>query len=212
MKNRDEIINYLIQNYNLESYLEIGLDDGSNFKKINCKIKESVDPYIVTDHNRWDLIISETLPDEISKLLTYRLTSDEFFECNNKKYDLIFIDGLHTEEQVGKDIINSLKILNDNGFIIVHDCIPRSYEAQIVPRIQSEWNGDVWKAIVELTKQGIKIDVLNEDFGIGIIRKVKEDSLLYYPKKSELTWDDFSNNKEILMSIINEKEFKLKYV
>jgi hypothetical protein len=42
------------------------------------------------------------------------MTSDEFFEINKSTYDIIFIDGLHIDEQVERDIINGLKILNLN--------------------------------------------------------------------------------------------------
>jgi hypothetical protein len=37
MKNRDELINYLIKKIDAQSYLEIGICDGSNHIKIKCK-------------------------------------------------------------------------------------------------------------------------------------------------------------------------------
>lgn len=40
---RDKLINELISTFGFNSYLEIGIDNGSNFEKINCMIKESVD-------------------------------------------------------------------------------------------------------------------------------------------------------------------------
>ena len=63
-----------------------------------------------------------------------RETSDNFFKNNKKEFDVIFIDGLHVYEQCRKDIINSLKFLNRNGFIILHDMIPRSWLEENVPR------------------------------------------------------------------------------
>ena len=74
------------------------------------------------------------------------MTSDDFFKDNKEKFDTIFIDGLHIDEQVQKDIENSLNALNEGGTIVMHDCKPLSEEAQIFPRIQIAWNGDVWKA------------------------------------------------------------------
>ena len=65
-------------------------------------------------------------------------------------FDIIFIDGLHHYEQVKKDIINSLNCIEENGVIILHDCIPKSYLEQAVPRSQHLWTGDVWKAFVEI--------------------------------------------------------------
>ena len=56
----------------------------------------------------------------------YIQESDDYFSSLDKtiKYDLIFIDGLHLEHQVDKDINNSLNHLSENGVIIIHDCNP----------------------------------------------------------------------------------------
>lgn len=214
MEDRSQLINYLIKTYNFKTYLEIGLDDGYNFKRIECESKESVDPYFKDDHSKYDLTFNDDLPYEIKSILTYRMTSDDFFKQNNKTYDMIFIDGLHTEEQVGRDIINSIKILNGNGLIVVHDCLPKSKEAQIVPRIQGEWNGTVWKAIVELTKQGIGIKVWEGDYGCGIITKTTDEAKLHYPEESKCTWEEFVNYRDKLINVIDTKtlkdEFKLE--
>lgn len=214
MEYRSQLINYLIKTYNFKTYLEIGLDDGYNFKRIECESKESVDPYFKEDHSKYDLTFNDDLPYEIKSMLTYRMTSDDFFKQNNKTYDIIFIDGLHTEEQVGRDIINSIKILNDNGLIVVHDCLPKSKEAQMIPRIQGEWNGTVWKAIVELTKQGINIKVWEGDYGCGIITKTTDETKLHYPEISKYTWEEFVNYRNELINVIDTKtlkdEFKLE--
>ena len=57
------------------------------------------------------------------------MTSDEFFDFLrtnefDRKYDVIFIDGLHKSYQVKKDILNSLQFLNPKGYIVLHDCNP----------------------------------------------------------------------------------------
>lgn len=214
MEDRSQLINYLIKTYNFKTYLEIGLDDGYNFRLIECETKESVDPYFKKDHSKYDLTFNNDLPYEIKSMLTYRMTSDDFFKQNTKTYDIIFIDGLHTEEQVGRDIINSIKILNDNGLIVVHDCLPKSKEAQMIPRIQGEWNGTVWKAIVELTKQGINIKVWEGDYGCGIITKTTDETKLHYPEESKYTWEEFVNYRNELINVIDTKtlkdEFKLE--
>lgn len=126
---RWDLIDYLNTTYKFNSYLEIGCDDDQLFSKISIKEKIGVDP--VSGGN-------------------YRAKSDDFFDKNLKKFDLVFIDGLHEYHQVKKDILNSIKFLNKEGFILVHDCLPRSISAQAVPRFRNIWNGDVWKAIVEL--------------------------------------------------------------
>lgn len=50
-----------------------------------------------------------------------RKTSDEAFPKLKTKFDVVYIDGLHTYEQVVKDINNSQKVLNASGFISGHD-------------------------------------------------------------------------------------------
>ena len=98
------------------------------------------------------------------------MTSDEFFLNNKKKFDLIFLDGLHTYEQTIKDIKNSLRFLNSKGVILVHDCLPKKIWNQIVPRVYGHWNGDVWKAIVEArTYSNVSTFTCIADHGLGII-------------------------------------------
>src|SRR3989344_7865884 len=105
---RIKLINLFIKLNNYEKYLEIGVNTpnqpGYSHDSINVKIEHGVDPNVDT---------------------TYRMTSDDFFANHiSMKYDIIFIDGLHLFEQAYRDIINSLKYLNDNGVIVVHDCNP----------------------------------------------------------------------------------------
>src|ERR1035437_5139881 len=113
MNTRTELINLLFEKYKFKTYLEIGVQVPSrNFDKINAVLKHSVDP---NPNIRY----------------TYNMTSDEFFgNCiETQKYDVIFIDGMHTMEQAYKDVINSIKHLNDNGFIVMHDFNPPTEHA-----------------------------------------------------------------------------------
>lgn len=95
---RSDIINFLIKKNNFKTYLEIGLDNPDvNFNKINCSVKHSVDPFFESDHTEFDIKSYEF--EYAMKFLTFRMTSDEFFETSSMKYDIIFIDGLHTERK-----------------------------------------------------------------------------------------------------------------
>jgi hypothetical protein len=185
---RTGIINALIQTNKFISYLEIGLEQGYNFLRIECLHKESCDPYIVSELNTWgentNVFNSEgDLIPEIQKILTFRMASDEMFAINNQKYDIIFIDGLHERHQVLRDIKNSLEHLNTGGFIIVHDCLPPREECQVVPRICAEWNGDVWKTFLLLRNQDVDFYVVDTDYGCGIVP--------YTDKKIKFTEFDF---------------------
>ena len=153
---RFDLLNHLIDTYKFEDYLEIGVFSGECIRNIKAKNKDGVDSGM--EHS----LVPEA---------NYPIDSDKFFEFleEDKKYDLIFIDGLHHAEQVKKDIINSLNHLNDNGIIMMHD-------SQIVPRQTSTWHGDVWKAYVEFkyTHPQFSTYVVDTDCGCGVILNNKD--------------------------------------
>ena len=183
-KNRLFIVQDIIQKKNYKSYLEIGCFDDELFSHIKCEQKVGVDP------------VSGG---------TVRKTSDQFFEANTNKFDCIFIDGLHEYHQVKKDIINSLKYLNDDGIILLHDCLPNNFYAQATPRCQYEWNGDVWKAIVEFrNNKDVDVYTCNADYGIGVIFKRPNNNLLNQTISDykNLKFEEYYNNHQKLMNII----------
>ena len=150
-KSRIEIVKNIIKLKQYKSYLEIGTFKDDLFSNIVCEDKIGVDP--VSGGN-------------------VRKTSDEFFADNTKKFDLIFIDGLHHYDQVKKDILNSISILENNGIILMHDCMPRDYYYQAVPRSQFNWNGDTWKAFLEIrSNDNYDSYCCYADEGIGVILK-----------------------------------------
>ena len=189
---RWDMIEYLIKKNNYEKYLEIGCDQNQLFSKINIQNKVGVDP--VSGGN-------------------VRETSDSFFEKNREMFDIIFIDGLHIYKQVKRDILNSIKYLNDEGVILIHDCLPDSMAKQAVPRYKLQWNGDVWKAIVDLRQNtDLEIFTCEIDQGIGIIKKNKNTSILKIDKPiQKLKFKDFYENYKNYMRIISLEEFKKKF-
>lgn len=52
-----------------------------------------------------------------------RLKSDDAINIIENKVDFVYIDGVHTYEQVKKDIINYRTLINDGGFIGGHDYV-----------------------------------------------------------------------------------------
>jgi len=189
---RWDMIEYLIKKNNYKKYLEIGCDQNQLFSRINIQNKVGVDP--ASGGN-------------------VRETSDNFFEKNKDMFDIIFIDGLHIYEQVKKDILNSIKYLNDEGVILIHDCLPDSMAKQAVPRYKLQWNGDVWKAIVDLRRNtDLEIFTCEIDQGIGIIKKNKNTSILKIDKPIEkLKFEDYYKNYKNYMRIISLEEFKKKF-
>jgi hypothetical protein len=199
---RYDLINYIINKYGFKDYLEIGVANGDCIKKIKATNKDGVDP-----------VVESTVT---CQEINYKMNSNEFFELteiSNKKYDVIFIDGLHHSEQVDIDIKNALQHLNDGGFIFLHDCNPCSFESQLIPRQTVAWNGDVWKSIVKLRHLDINlnISVVNTDFGVGVISKGKNTPIDGFTLKESLNWDVFVNNRKYFLNLLEIDEFFDKY-
>ena len=191
MKSRTDILNFLIKNNNYKTYLEIGVrNPNDNFNKIKIDHKDGVDP---------------------NANCNYPITSDHFFEKNNTHYDLIFIDGLHLEDQVKKDIENSIKYLNENGTIIVHDCNPIEKEHQKEEYTGGTWNGTTWKGFVHfrLHNPELKMAVIDLDHGCGIIKKGTQT--LFTPSPKELDWEFLVKHRESLLNLISVSEFKKQF-
>lgn len=184
---RYQIINHLIVKHNYKTFLEIGTQEKISYNEVIIDEKISIDP-------------------DPKANADFTMTSDQFFNINTKKFDIIFIDGLHHADFTYRDILNSLKILNENGTIVVHDIIPYSYEAQIIPiekAIENNivaWNGDVWKAWIKMRidHRELLMYCVDTDHGCGIIQKKENNQFI----------NDYNNgyykyDKELIMENIN---------
>ena len=180
---RWDIINQLIEKHQYKSYLEIGTQRDECLGRVICEYKVGVDPDPI-----WH---SMTTSDQF-----FKLSSDKFFKKCKRKFDIIFIDGLHHSEQVKRDINNSLDALSEKGTIIVHDCNPLTEEAQIVPApAVVKWNGDVWKAWVFFRfHPNLDMYVINIDEGLGIIRWGAQKN--FFVPFQEMTYKNFVKNRK----------------
>ena len=178
----------LKKNYENCNYLEIGCFDNKAFDTIPLPLnkKIGVDPL---------------------RGGTHRMTSDQFFSENKIFFDVIFIDGLHTYEQCSKDVINSMKCLNDNGIIILHDMLPRSKSEET-----QEYSGDVWKVAVDLSKsENLKFIIANIDQGVGLLKITKQSK---YIKQKEINIKNFDDYKNIYFKDLPKKNIEdaLKFI
>lgn len=57
----------------------------------------------------------------INNIVKVKATSDDALHLKLPKVDMVYIDGLHTYEQVKKDIKNYLPLLNNPGVMSGHD-------------------------------------------------------------------------------------------
>ena len=189
---RHEIINKLIKDNEYKSYVEIGFADGENFRKINCNEKISIDPKC--------------------EGALIKKTSDEFFESldPNTKYDIIFVDGLHIEEQVDKDISNALLHLSEKGCVVVHDTNPPSVfyakeDPYYPPPVNGAWNGTVYKSIMKIrsTRNDLQIYTVDTDWGVTVIQKGQSNTI----NNLQITYDDFENRRTEILNLISTEEF-----
>lgn len=167
------LITELVMCYKYKTLCEIGISNGKNIDDILTRLHKhnysinklyGIDPH--NEHQRYKLN-----PNYI-KFETFeyiKKTSDEAIsDIEDNSLDLIFIDGLHTAEQIEKDIINYTRKIKTGGCIVGDD-----------------YNDFVGKEIKAKVKK-----IINED-NLNII----EDEKLENGKPNFLWWT-FKNEKE----------------
>jgi len=198
---RYDIINHFIKLHGYVNYLEIGVHNGTCIRNVNAEHKDGVDPG------------SENV---LAPEVNYPITSDEFFkliEGHDIKYDIIFIDGLHHDYQVYKDICNSLNHLQPHGTIVCHDMNPMWEIVQRKDRVVGHWNGDCWKAWVKLRslREDLNMNVVDTDNGVGVI-KFGAQNLIQLPKDAfDLDYQYLDDNRSSLLNLISIEDFYLQY-
>tara|TARA_B100001540_G_scaffold166605_1_gene147347 strand:- start:1041 stop:1778 length:738 start_codon:yes stop_codon:yes gene_type:complete len=98
------------------------------------------------------------------KIRIFKSTSQNFFKnINDKKYDLIYIDGSHSAKDVFDDAINSFNVLNKDGYIIFDDFLWDFYS--------SINEGPMGGIKLFLKKNFFKVKIVSIDYQI-IIKKL----------------------------------------
>jgi len=90
-----------------------------------------VDPFMKledNDHAQYLMNDEETNFDHnistcknVEKITVNKITSDEFFDINEKMYTFIYIDGCHDTEFITRDMENSFKFLESGGIMWMDD-------------------------------------------------------------------------------------------
>lgn len=150
---KTDIINTLIGQRGYRKYLEISMhNEQQNFSSVRCHRKR----FVACD----TAAVAET------DYLT-------FLKCDTVKFDLIFIDGIHTETDALNDIQAALNNLAGGGAIILHDCLPPDawHQRELSDYHEGEnWNGTVWKAALRIFNQtNYRCTLVDTDWGCAII-------------------------------------------
>jgi len=202
----DQMISYLVEKREYSSFLEIGVWGGRTnppHNRIVCKNKIGVDP--------------DTNFGSMERVIPW--TSDQYFDflyryTNNVEFDIIFIDGLHTEEQVDKDIENSLNFLSEDGLIMLHDCSPPTeWHARPLEEFDGtgQWNGTSYRSVVKLrcTDENMNILTVDDDWGCSIIDPSGTQKIFSDIPLDEILKDFsvFDQHRKEVLNLISVEEF-----
>jgi hypothetical protein len=216
--NRIDVVRQALSGRDKPVYLEIGVSRGRAFRQITADEKIAVDPVFRLSPR------SRRLADEKARATHYfETTSDAFFENEaeflaQRPVDVALIDGLHTYQQVVRDVENTLPYLKDDGVIVLHDCNPATATIGLPAASYEDfrakipwwsglmgWTGDVWKGIVQLrsARDDLQVAVLKCDFGVGLVRKGSPEAQLSYSEEriESLTYADLAADREGLLNL-----------
>jgi hypothetical protein len=153
--NSAAVLNALLGLFEAPAYLEIGVAKGVTFHAVEARHKVAVDPYFA--------FTDRPAPAPGCTVDYHEVASDRYFGTiadDADRFEVIFIDGLHTFEQTLRDLNNALDYLAPGGIIVVDDVVPDSYAASLpdmndVRAVRAmlhmddnhSWMGDVYKLV-----------------------------------------------------------------
>ena len=161
-----QVIRSIVEATGCQKYLELGISEGFNIRHV-----ASVCP----DCTGVDI-------KDISKFRDFKFhicTTDKFFETNKETFDVIFIDADHQFEQVKKDFINSLNVLNKFGIIFLHDTDPSKKE-YLDPKLCGDsykmirWLRNEYYGVLEMITIPVGIP------GLTIVNRMREKRFYEY--------------------------------
>ncbi|MBI1314867.1 hypothetical protein GC176_26525 [bacterium] len=218
---RWQVIQTVITALDAQTYLEIGVEQGTNFELVRAPMMLGVDPVPAMPRVRTLL--------HYGVVQYFSSRSDDFFTAEaglleQHPPDVVFIDGKHTFEQSLRDVENCLRFLSPGGVILMHDCNPRSAVMATPANSMEEvvelarqgrlpgwtgkwegWTGDVWKTIATLraTRSDLRVCVLDCDFGIGVVRHGSALDHVEYSavEVSQMDYDDLAANRHELLGL-----------
>jgi hypothetical protein len=217
--NRLEVIQKIINARRGRNYLEIGVERGETFRAVRAGHKVAVDPHFQIRWRRRFRPLLRNLNAEY-----HEMTSDEYFRRGGRatRFEVAFIDGLHTYRQALRDVENTLERLSPGGVIVMHDCNPPTAAAAHpgrspaavaglnLPGWDWSWCGDVWKTVCHLRSQrrDLNVFVLDCDFGLGIITRGNPESSLdlSLDELESLTFSDLEKNRQHFLNLKPESD------
>ncbi len=152
---RYERVNALAKLNNAQRYLEIGVFKGITFQQVNIPFKVGVDPTFAF----------KTAEFANECTIFHEVTSDAFFAKLAPiygKFDVIYLDGLHTFEQTFRDFCASIAYAHERTIWLIDDTGPANWFSSLRNRQLAavlrrfawvknpEWMGDVFRLVFAL--------------------------------------------------------------
>ena len=130
VKEQTEFLREIVNDESINNVMEIGFNGGHSaelFLSSNKNIKLTSFDIGVHDYMKLGKeFIDKTYPDRHTLIIGDSLnTVPEYFKKENKKFDLIFIDGGHQYEVAKGDIINCKNLAHENTIVILDDTISK---------------------------------------------------------------------------------------
>lgn len=204
---RQEAVQHLLSLFDRPRYLEIGVCKGATFHNVRAYEKVAVDPKFQFDVDDARATASNSTYHEIS--------SDEYFGSvadPGEKFDVIFLDGLHTSEQTLRDFMSAMLLLRDNGVILIDDVRPPTYLASIANRgnffkmrkfmksRDQRWMGDVYRLVyfIQTFAQQFTYGIVADNHGQAVVWRKRRATVPHrtISDVGSKTFEDFVLDKD----------------
>ena len=105
-----------------------------------------------------------------------------------ERFDLIFVDSHHTYACSLRDLSAALALLVPGGVIVVHDCNPLTREAAAPDFVPGAWNGESYRALIDLCLGNPRLDYFTIDIDEGCAVIMKPRSPLQAARNLARAW------------------------
>ena len=184
MLSRAHVVGSFLALYPDATDLEVGVNQGETFLAVSAAKKVAVDPNFTFD------TVSVTAPG----MEFHPIRSDTYFASRSAaldRFDVIFLDGLHTFEQTLRDLMNAVANLAAGGVIVIDDVIPNSFDASLPDLEQvhtlrqisartgvpwpsdGSWMGDVFKLV-------FFIDTFMQQYSFATVQENHGQCIFWY--------------------------------
>ena len=152
-KTRAQVVQAMLRFFDAPRYLEVGVFRGETFFAVEASAKVAVDPAFQFD--------SAAAAAEHPHCRFHAVTSDAYFGAldRTERFEVIYLDGLHTADQTLRDLLNAIGCLAPGGIIVVDDVFPSSLAAAATTPERADglrkrlgvgdrdWMGDVYRLV-----------------------------------------------------------------